>query len=82
MNSRKIAIVFSSVLRELRQKKALSQEKLAFECGLDRSYISLLEMGRQLPSLKTMLALSHGLQVSFSKLAFLIEEKLETTIDE
>nr|WP_238985020.1 helix-turn-helix transcriptional regulator [Candidatus Glomeribacter gigasporarum] len=82
MNTRKLAIAFGSVLRELRLRRKLTQEKLASECGLDRSYISLLELGRQLPSLKTMLALSHGLRISLTHLASWVEEKLKEISDE
>lgn len=77
MNSRKIAFIFGAILREFRRKRSLSQEKLAFECGLDRSYISLLELGRQIPSLTTLLALSHGLRVPIGLLVSLVEEKLK-----
>jgi transcriptional regulator with XRE-family HTH domain len=34
-------------LRELRQAKGLSQEKFAYECELDRTYIASIEQGRR-----------------------------------
>jgi transcriptional regulator with XRE-family HTH domain len=34
-------------LRELRTAKGLSQEKFAFECELDRTYIASIEQGRR-----------------------------------
>src|SRR5271157_9505 len=34
---------FGDALREIREKKAISQERLALESGLDRTYISLIE---------------------------------------
>ena len=34
-------------LRELRFAKKLSQEKFAFECGLDRTYIASIEQGKR-----------------------------------
>ncbi|WP_185245223.1 helix-turn-helix domain-containing protein [Citrifermentans bremense] len=61
---------FGRVLCELRGKKGLSQEKLALEANLDRTFISLLERGLRQPSLKTILELSKVLGV---KAAYLIE---------
>ncbi len=34
-------------LRELRKQKGLSQEKFAFECELDRTYIASIEQGKR-----------------------------------
>lgn len=34
-------------LRELRTAKGLSQEKFAFECELDRTYVASIEQGRR-----------------------------------
>ena len=41
----------------------LSQEALALECGLDRTYISLLERGLRQPTLSTVFALAQVLNV-------------------
>jgi transcriptional regulator with XRE-family HTH domain len=77
----KTATAFGSVLRGLRLKRKLTQEKLAFECGVARAYISQLELGRQLPSLDTMLALSRGLKIPIGYLAVLVDEKLKEIPD-
>jgi transcriptional regulator with XRE-family HTH domain len=37
--------VFATNLRHLRHEKGLSQEDLAYEAGINRSYISKLERG-------------------------------------
>lgn len=44
---------FGNVLREIRQGHSLSQEELRFESGCHRTYISLLERGKEGPSLNT-----------------------------
>jgi transcriptional regulator with XRE-family HTH domain len=53
-----IVSIFGTVLRELRENKKLSQEKLAEFCDLDRTYISLLERGLRQPTLTTLFKLS------------------------
>jgi len=55
---------FGNVVKQLRTEKGLSQEKLSFESGLDRSYISQLECGLRQPSLVTIFQLAKALQIS------------------
>jgi transcriptional regulator with XRE-family HTH domain len=60
---------FGVVLRELRIARELSQETLAFDAGLDRTYISLLERGQRSPTLTTLCSLAAALGLSFPELA-------------
>ena len=55
---------FGIVLRDLRQARSLSQEALALESGLDRTFVSLLERGLRQPSLTTILQLAGPLGVA------------------
>lgn len=43
------------------EKKELSQEKLAFDAGLTRNYISIVELGQKSASLDTVEALARAL---------------------
>jgi transcriptional regulator with XRE-family HTH domain len=61
-------IAFGKVLKRIREKKGLSQEKLALSGGLDRTFISLLERGLRQPSLKTILQLAKPLGIKPSEL--------------
>lgn len=72
----KIEVIFGQVLRQTRLSNKLSQEKLSQECGLDRSYISLLERGLRQPSLKTILLLSTAMNTSASKMVYNVEEAM------
>lgn len=54
---------FGKVLKEIRTKKGVSQEQLAFECNLDRTFISLLERGLRQPTLTTLFTLADKLDV-------------------
>lgn len=60
---------FGTVLRNLRTKAGLSQEQLALESGLDRSFISLLERGQRQPTLKTILQLVDTMKVPLTNFA-------------
>lgn len=66
---------FGQVIRDFRKAKKLSQEKLAFESGLDRTFISLLECGRKQPSLVTIFQLAKALQIPPSQIIASVEEK-------
>jgi transcriptional regulator with XRE-family HTH domain len=71
-----IVSIFGTVLRELRENKKLSQEKLAEFCNLDRTYISLLERGLRQPTLTTLFKLSDALNIKPSELVEMVDIKL------
>ena len=65
-------------MRQLRQQAGLSQEKLAFDAELDRNYVSLLELGRNSASVKTIFKLAPALGVTVAELMGLVEASLTT----
>ncbi|MCW3585117.1 helix-turn-helix domain-containing protein [Burkholderia cenocepacia] len=67
---------FGDVLRELRTARKATQESLGYAAGLDRTYISMLELGQRNPTLVTMLALCGALQITFSDMAKKIDAAL------
>lgn len=67
---------FGKVLRELRQSRGASQESLAWDAQLARTYISLLELGQRSPTLDTMLALCGAFKITLSELATRVEAKI------
>ena len=70
------AVAFGLVVRRLRQKAGLSQEQLGFEAELRRTYVSILELGQQQPSLMTIIKLARALNLTASELLGLVEEEL------
>jgi Predicted transcriptional regulators len=72
-----IESAFGDTIRELRKQKKLSQEEIAYASNLDRSFISLLETGRQQPSLITVFQLAKALGLSAGQLIAAVEEKLQ-----
>mgnify|MGYP002479078192 CR=1 FL=1 len=55
-------------LRRLRVKRALSQEALAVDAGVDRSYVGRLERGVENPTVETLDKLAAALQVAAAEL--------------
>jgi transcriptional regulator with XRE-family HTH domain len=68
LNRGSIEELFGNVLKQLRNKKNLSQEALGFESGYHRTYISLLERGKKSPSLKTIFQLAKALDIKPSEI--------------
>ena len=64
------------VLRQIRRFQKITQDELAYRADLDRTYISLLELGANSPSLDTIYLLCNALNVKFSILASLVEDKI------
>jgi transcriptional regulator with XRE-family HTH domain len=58
----------SENIKAARKKQNLSQEKLAYICDFDRTYISLLERGKRNPSYFNLKKLTKGLNMSLSQL--------------
>lgn len=58
---------FGSRIRQIRTDKKISQEKLGFECGLDRTYISGIERGVRNPSLKNIGRLGKALKTPLAQ---------------
>lgn len=63
-----VKILFGQHLREIRERKGISQEKLAALAGLDRTYISKIERGERNISIETAAKLAEALEVPVTQL--------------
>jgi len=68
--------VLGAVLRQFREAAGVSQEALSFQCGVHRTYISLVERGRNSPSIKTLWAITAALDVRPSEVFAAVEAEL------
>lgn len=59
----------AKAIRELRDKRGLSQEDLAHKAGITTSTLSTIERGRSNPTWGTVKGIAQGLGVSLSELA-------------
>lgn len=67
-SEQEIMAEFGARVRMLREKVGLSQEKLAEQTDVHRTYISGIERGRQNISLLTMSKLAHALSIDVEEL--------------
>jgi transcriptional regulator with XRE-family HTH domain len=59
---------FGARLKELRLKKGMTLEQLAFEADIELSQVHRVEKGKINPTLTTLIALAKGLGVSLADL--------------
>jgi transcriptional regulator with XRE-family HTH domain len=64
-------------VRELRARRALSQEQLGLGSGLHRNYVGAIERGEITPTFKVLLRLSDGLRMPLSEIFALFEQRRE-----
>lgn len=69
---------FGLVLKEEREKRGLSQEKLAELADLSRTYIYYLEAGRKTPTLTIFYTLCKSLEISPETMMATVIQKMDT----
>jgi transcriptional regulator with XRE-family HTH domain len=67
--------VFGERMRELRQKRGLTQVELSDRSGLPQARISELERGARVPNLLTMIRIAVALECKFADLASAFDKK-------
>lgn len=55
-------------IKQIRNGKGLSQEKLALKAEIDRTYLAGVEQGKRNPSLKSLEKIVEALGISFQDL--------------
>ena len=69
-----IRVAYGKAVRAIRQDKKISQEELGDLCGLHRTYISDIELGKRNVSLENIDKIAHALQVKKSDLFIEVEQ--------
>ena len=69
-----IRVSYGKAVRTIRQDKKISQEELGDLCGLHRTYISDIELGKRNVSLENIDKIAHALQVKKSELFVEVEQ--------
>ena len=60
----------------MRKGRDLSQEALALESGVERNYVSLLELGRNSASVKMIFKLARALGISVAEFMSMVETRV------
>ncbi len=70
MNKKEIELInkLANKIKSARLQLNLSQEALADKCGLDRTYISLVERSKRNPSYLSLVKLCDGLEIDIKEL--------------
>lgn len=76
MRAKQVSVAFGKVLREMRASAGLSQEALALESQVDRTFVSQIERGIRQPTLTTVCRLARALNVAPSALVARMERML------
>ncbi len=79
MGRRSLSAAFAEVVREQRAKKRISQEDLAHDAGLHRTYVGLIERGLRNPTIEVGHALALALGTTLSDLIRRAERRLGRT---
>jgi ribosome-binding protein aMBF1 (putative translation factor) len=58
--------LFGRLVRELRYKKGLNQERMSERMDVEPRYVSLVETGRVVPTLDQLLKMARGLDMSLT----------------
>jgi len=67
----------SQVIREARQAKGLSQEKLAELAHLHRNFIGMIERNANTPALDSLFSIADALEIAGSELLAKAEERAD-----
>jgi transcriptional regulator with XRE-family HTH domain len=76
MVAAELQAAFGQVIRDLRLEAGLSQEALSLSCGRHRTYISLIERGKNSPSITTLWLMAEALGVLPSTVIRRVERAL------
>lgn len=73
------AAIFGNTLREIRTARRMTQEEIALEAGVDRTFLTRVENGKMSPSLDSILAIASALGVTLTQLSQRFEDNMGKT---
>jgi len=68
MDKKELSKFIGKKIKEIREKKKISQEELGGRAGLHRTYIGYIEGGRYTPSIYTIYKIAKALGVELKEL--------------
>jgi transcriptional regulator with XRE-family HTH domain len=70
--------MFGAELKKAREAAKMTQEKLAFDAGVDRTYVSHLENDKKSPTLDVLFRLTDAIGVKASDLIASVEKNRQS----
>lgn len=70
------AEAFGRVLRDLRKEAGLTQEQLGLEAGMQRNFISLMELGQKQPTITSIMRLAKALHRPAGDIVTMVEKRM------
>jgi len=70
------AEVLGNTLREIRTARRMTQEEIALEAGVDRTFLTRVENGKLSPSFDSILAIASALGVTLTQLSQRFEQNM------
>jgi transcriptional regulator with XRE-family HTH domain len=80
MQKKQLHLVVAQNIRKRRQNLGLSQEGLAEQCGLHRTYIGAIERGERNITVNTLACLAGSLDCTVIDLLVSLDENTEPTL--
>jgi len=74
-----LTTAFGRAVRDLREKSGVSQERFAFNAGIDRAFMSRIERGRSNVSLGTIERIATALDIPLDGLFAEVERHRQVT---
>ena len=71
------AVLVGAVIREVREKRGLSQEVVSGLADLGRTHLSAIERGVRKPTLDTLFKLADAMDISAGELVLQIENRIK-----
>lgn len=81
MENEALAKAFGKVVRRRRAALGFSQEGFAFECGLHRTFMGVIEQGKRNVSMATLFKIAAGLKTSASDLVAEVEGEISASLN-
>jgi len=79
---KRVAYHFGRVLKQLRDEVGMSQEALAADADIDRTYPSCLERGIRSPTIAVLFKIANALHVDAGKLVQMTERHMDDETEE
>jgi transcriptional regulator with XRE-family HTH domain len=76
MKEKDLPKAFGLALKNLRSQVGISQDALAKDCKLDRTFISLLERGERQPTITTIYKVAEALEVTVHQLITQVDNQM------